>query len=70
MNRSRRSQVSLRVHPYLSARVVALVTFEALLIFVRLLVLDECVSLVEHGVTVTTLLALLNVGMLLPQMDT
>lgn len=56
--------------PLLSAGVITLVTFEALLILVGLLMLDEGIPLMEHSITVATLLALLNVGMLLPQVDT
>lgn len=55
---------------HLSAGIITLVTLEALLVLVGLLMLDEGIPLVEHGVTVATLLALLNVGMLLPQVDT
>lgn len=56
--------------PLLSACIITLVTLEALLVLVRFLVLDESVSLMEHSITVTALLALLNVGMLLSQMNT
>lgn len=55
---------------HLSAGIITLVTLEALLVLVGLLMLDEGIPLMEHSVTVATLLALLNVGMLLPQVDT
>lgn len=55
---------------YLSAGIITLVTLEALLVLVGLLMLDEGIPLMEHSVTVATLFALLNVGMLLPQVDT
>lgn len=55
---------------YLSAGIITLVTLEALLVLVGLLMLDEGIPLMEHSVTVATLLALLDVGMLLPQVDT
>lgn len=51
---------------YLSAAVVALVTLETFLILVGLLVLDESISLMKHGVAVTTLLSLLDKRVLLP----
>lgn len=54
----------------LTARIVTLVTLEAFLIFMRLLMLDESVALMEHRVTVTALPALLNVGMLLAEVHT
>lgn len=54
----------------LTARIVTLITLEALLIFVRLLMLDESIALMEHRITVTTLPALLNVGMLLTEVHT
>lgn len=56
--------------PLLSACIIALVTLEALLILVRLLMLYEGIPLMEHCIAVATLLALLNVGMLLSQVDT
>lgn len=52
--------VGAAVHHHVSllpAAVVTHVTLEALLVLVRLLVLDEGVALVEHGVTVAALLA-------------
>lgn len=55
---------------YLSARIIALVTLEALLILVRLLMLYKGIPLMKDGVTVAALLALFDVGMLLSQMDT
>lgn len=54
----------------LTARIVTLVTLEAFLIFVGLLMLDESIALMEHRITVTTLSALLNVGMLLTEVHT
>lgn len=45
---------------HLSAAVVALFTLETFLILVSLLVLDESVSLMKHGITVTTFLSRLN----------
>lgn len=53
----------------LPAAVVTHVTLETLLILVGLLVLDEGVALVEHGVTVATLLARLDERMLLAQVN-
>lgn len=55
---------------YLSACIIALVTLEALLILVRLLMLYEGIPLMKHSVTIATLFALFDVGMLLSQMDT
>ncbi|CAB1335525.1 unnamed protein product, partial [Coregonus sp. 'balchen'] len=52
------------------AAVVTLVTLEAFLILVGLLVLDESVALVEHSITVMAFPALLNERVLLTQMDT
>lgn len=54
----------------MSAAVVTLVTLEAFLILVGLLVLDESIALVEHSITVTAFPALLNERVLLTQMDT
>lgn len=56
--------------PLLSTSVITLVALKALLVLVRLLMLDEGIALMEHRITVTTLLALLNIGMLLSQVDT
>lgn len=55
---------------YLSASVITLVTLKALLVLVRLLMLDEGIALMKHSIAVSTFLALLNVGMLLSQVDT
>lgn len=55
---------------YLSARVITLVTLEALLVLVRLLMLYEGIAFMKHSITIATLLALFNVGMLLSQMNT
>lgn len=55
---------------YLSTCIIALVTLEALLILVRLLMLYEGIPLMEYCVAIATLLALLDVGMLLSQVDT
>lgn len=55
---------------YLSACVITLVTLEALLILVRLLMLYEGIAFMKHSITIATLLALFNVGMLLSQMNT
>lgn len=65
-----RKQVEKVSFTYLSAAIVTLVALEALLVLVGFLVLDECVTLVEHSVTVTTLPAHLHERMLLPQVDT
>lgn len=54
----------------LTARIVTLVTLEAFLIFVGLLMLDESIALMEHRITITTLPALLNIGMLLTEVHT
>lgn len=54
----------------LSAGIITLIALEAFLILMGLLVLDESVALMKHSLTVTTLPALLNVGMLLAQMHT
>lgn len=62
-------QLMLLFHTYLSAAVVALVAFETLLVLVGLLVLDERVSLMEHGVAVAALLSRLDERMLFPQVD-
>lgn len=55
---------------YLSACVITLVTLEALLVLVRLLMLYEGIAFMKHSITIATLLALFNVGMLLSQMNT
>lgn len=54
----------------LTTCIVTLITLEAFLIFVGLLMLDESIALMEHCITVTALPALLNVGMLLTEMHT
>lgn len=54
----------------LTACIVTLITLEAFLIFVGLLMLDESIALMEHRITVAALPALLNVGMLLTEMHT
>lgn len=54
----------------LSAGVVTLVALEALLVLVGLLMLDEGVALMEDGLAVATLPALLDVGVLLTQVNT
>lgn len=54
---------------HLSAAVVTLIALETLLVLVGLLVLDERVSLVEHGITVAALLSRLDERMLFPQVD-
>lgn len=56
--------------PLLSACVITLVTLEALLVLVRLLMLYEGIAFMKHSITIATLLALFNVGMLLSQMNT
>ena len=53
----------------LPTAVVAHVALEALLVLVGLLVLDEGIALVEHGVAVATLLARLDKRVLLSQMN-
>jgi len=66
------ARVGAAVHHHvalLPAAVVTHVTLEALLVLVGLLVLDEGVSLVEHGVAVATLLARLDERMLLAQVN-
>lgn len=55
---------------YLSASVITLVTLKALLILVWLLMLNEGIALMKHSIAVSALLALLNIGMLLSQVDT
>lgn len=55
---------------FLSTAVVTLITLETFLILVGLLVLDECVPLMKHSVTVTTFLSCLNKRVLLPQVNT
>lgn len=54
---------------HLSAAVVTLITLEPLLILVSLLMLDEGVPLVEHGIAVAAFLSCLNERMLFPQVD-
>lgn len=55
---------------HLSAAVVTLLTLEAFLVLVSLLVLDESVTLVKHSVAVTAFLSLLKKRVLLPQVNT
>lgn len=55
---------------YLSAAIVTLLTLETLLILVGLLVLDESISLMKHGITVTTFLSFFKKRVLLPQVNT
>lgn len=61
---------NMRALSDLSACIVTLVTLEAFLILVGLLVLDKSIALMKHSLTVTALPALLDVGMLLAQMHT
>lgn len=59
----------MRVDTDLAAAVVTHVTFEPLLVLVGLLMLDQGVALVEHGVAVTALLSCLDKRVLLTEVD-
>lgn len=60
MEKKAQSILPTLLDTHLSAAVVTLVTLETLLILVGLLVLDESVTLMKHGITVTAFLPGLN----------